>query len=289
MLSIKNDDLFVEISLLGAEIKKVIGKTGESYMWSGDKNIWGSVSPVLFPVVGKSVNDSIKYENKKYQFKNHGFARHTNFKIQDMSENKVTLFIDSNMISIEEYPFEFRFSVTYRLEKNQLITEYLVENLSNKIMHFSLGNHPGFKCPFDENSKIEDYIIQFEHPEVLEELFVNEEALFKRETKELQLKDGIIQLNKDSFNKGALVYTGYKSQTVSLKEKKTNRKITVSLDGFKYLGFWAKPGANFVCIEPWCGIGDFIDFDGEISERVGNISLEIGGNIKKSYIINFDY
>ncbi|ASG67051.1 hypothetical protein fh0823_25060 [Francisella halioticida] len=65
MIKIKNNNLLVEISELGAEVRAVVNmETDHQYMWSGDGRVWAGVSPVLFPVVGKSIDNKIKYERK---------------------------------------------------------------------------------------------------------------------------------------------------------------------------------------------------------------------------------
>ena len=49
---------------------------------------------------------------------------------------------------------------------------------------------------------------------------------------------------------------------------------------------WApstKPGCPFICIEPWCGIADRYDFEGDISERQYNHRLAP----KESYAFNY--
>lgn len=82
MITIKNDILLVEIIELGVEFRAIINvTTNHEYMWSGDSRVWSGVFPVLFPVVGKSHDNKIKYQGKEYLMGNHGLARHTVFDI----------------------------------------------------------------------------------------------------------------------------------------------------------------------------------------------------------------
>ena len=48
-------------------------------------------------------------------------------------------------------------------------------------------------------------------------------------------------------------------------------------EGFEQLGIWTKPGADFLCIEPWRGLPSPKDFDGEISEKPGMLLIPPGG------------
>jgi galactose mutarotase-like enzyme len=36
-----------------------------------------------------------------------------------------------------------------------------------------------------------------------------------------------------------------------------------------YLGIWTKPGAPFICIEPWHGLADPEGFSGDFSAKPG--------------------
>jgi galactose mutarotase-like enzyme len=43
-----------------------------------------------------------------------------------------------------------------------------------------------------------------------------------------------------------------------------------------HLGIWSKPGAGFVCIEPWQGFASPDDFDGEFAKRPGVVQIAPG-------------
>ena len=42
------------------------------------------------------------------------------------------------------------------------------------------------------------------------------------------------------------------------------------------LGIWQKPGARFLCIEPWAGIADPLGFEGDFTEKPGVATLAPG-------------
>ena len=52
MEQIKNDQLTLEISSLGAELQSIKDANGNEYLWDGDAKYWGKRSPLLFPIVG---------------------------------------------------------------------------------------------------------------------------------------------------------------------------------------------------------------------------------------------
>ena len=43
------------------------------------------------------------------------------------------------------------------------------------------------------------------------------------------------------------------------------------------LGVWTKPGAAFVCVEPWHGIADPEGFTGEFRDKPGVFAVAPGG------------
>lgn len=164
MIRIKNDNLLVEISELGAEVRAVINTATEhEYMWSGDGRVWAGVSPVLFPVVGKSHDNKIKYQGKEYPMGNHGLARHTVFDIVLHSENSIILAMETTK---EDYPFRLRLEISYTLEANKLLTEYNIINLEDNVASCGFGAHPAFACPFDDKHQINDYEITFSEQKI---------------------------------------------------------------------------------------------------------------------------
>ena len=52
-----------------------------------------------------------------------------------------------------------------------------------------------------------------------------------------------------------------------------------------YLGVWSKPGADFVCIEPWHGITDPEGFSGDFTEKPGVFVLKAGDSLATTMAI----
>ena len=59
----------------------------------------------------------------------------------------------------------------------------------------------------------------------------------------------------------------------------------MTFGGAEFLGLWAKPGAPYVCIEPWCGICDSVNVSGKIEEKPYVTSLEAGDKFVFTYEI----
>ena len=53
--------------------------------------------------------------------------------------------------------------------------------------------------------------------------------------------------------------------------------------GFPYLGIWAAKSADFICIEPWCGIADSVNSTQQLIEKEGINVLDSTDQFEKSW------
>ena len=157
MVTIKNDQLIVDISLEGAEMTSIRNaQTGEEYLWQGDDKYWGRQAPVLFPIVGRLIDNQYQYNGKTYTMNQHGFARDMTFTEQMVTSNSATFYLKSSPETLEKYPFEFSFQITYILHENQITVSYEILNPSNETIYYSVGGHPAFNVSQIVNEKGND-------------------------------------------------------------------------------------------------------------------------------------
>ena len=62
----------------------------------------------------------------------------------------------------------------------------------------------------------------------------------------------------------------------------------MSFPDFNYFGIWAKPGANYVCLEPWLGIADGVNTNQEFKTNEGILTLEPNKSFSASYVLQID-
>lgn len=270
MFQISNQQLTVAISAQGAELQSIYNKaTALEYMWSGDPAFWGKKSPVLFPIVGGLKNNSYTYQNKTYHLGRHGFARERDFAVSNQAEDSIRFSLVSDEKTMEVYPFTFRFSIEYRLKNNRLFVTYIVENTGESILYFSVGAHPAFKVPLVEGTAFEDYQLLFNQTENAGIYPLSAEGLIEKNTNPLLQNASTLALSKPLFYKDALVFKHLRSGSIGIVSDKTKHGLKLHYTNFPFMGIWSARNADFVCIEPWCGIADSVDTNGDLTQKEG--------------------
>lgn len=276
----------IQVSTHGAELQSIIANRRE-YLWHGDPVYWKRRAPVLFPIVGRLKNDTLRIDGHEYAMPQHGFARDTEF------EKRQGYYEMVSEECCENYPYLFNLAVRYATQGNTLNCEWQVTNRDDKTMHFQIGAHPAFLLPeYDEKDDIHGFIEFYDadnnmvSPVVLNRL---EEGLRVPYGGLLTLKNGQtrITITNHTFACGAILLEGKQVVSAILLDKHESPVLTVRCSKADAFGIWApyKLGCPFVCIEPWCGIADRYNFDGDISERDCNHSLTPGDTFIFSYSI----
>lgn len=273
-VTISNNFLTVSIKKEGAEICSITNRKGTEYMWDANPVVWGSNAPVLFPVIGSLKDKKFFYNGQEFYTPKHGFIRYNeNLKIENQTETSVTFVYTYSKETLAIYPFKFSFKITFSLSENSLSVHHTIENMGDDTMYFSLGGHPAFKCPLLPDESYDDYLLLFETEETCDTYLLDSAGLQSGKTMPLLKGDNILRLQHKLFENDALILKNPVSRKVSLCHETKGPVITVSFSDFNYLGIWAKPDGDFVCIEPWLGITDTADSNGDFTTKEGNIKL----------------
>ena len=284
MIKITNDSLEVTIAEAGAELQSIYNKqTNLEYMWSGDPAFWGKKSPVLFPVIGGMKNNSFQYKGNTYTLPRHGFAREQVFEVAHQTADSVTFSLATTAETLQVYPFQFKFSITYSLRENTLDTTYMVENNDEETMYFSVGAHPAFKVPLVDGEAFADSYIECNETENAPIYRVLDTIVVDTNPTPFFDNTNILPLTKELFYGDALVFKELKSTAMSIRSKHNNHGLTVSYEGFPFMGIWSAKDADFVCIEPWCGIADRADTTGILQEKEGINQLAPNANFSRTW------
>ena len=288
MYTIQNDTLKIKVKKIGAELCQISSvKNDTQFMWHADPGVWESYAPNLFPIIGALKNDTYHFENQEYCLPKHGFTRNNDAIIlHEQTSNSLTFKLMYDDASLKTYPFKFEFLITYVLTDNKIDIIHTIKNVDNKTLYFSVGGHPAFKCPVYDDEHYDDYILEFEYIENSETHLINmENGLISSKTKPVFNNSNTIKLTHDLFNNDALVFKDLKSRKATLKSKSHGAILTVSYKDFPYLGIWAKPSGDYVCIEPWLGIADNENTNQNLKEKEGILTLGSQQTFKVSYSI----
>lgn len=270
---IKNERLTVEISTYGAEVQSVKCDSREC-MWSGDPEVWEGHAPVLFPICGRLTEGNYIYNGEVYELCGHGFAKTAEFEVEKADKTEAVFLLRDNDDSKSHYPFAFEFRVIYKLTENELSVKYSVKNTDNKEMYFSVGAHEAYACP----GGIEGYSLKFEKEEKFDTLLLDGSFL-NRKSFEISKTSDTLPLKYEYFKLDTLIFDKLNSKKVSLVKNSGETVAEVDFSQFENLLIWTMQNAEFVCIEPWNGLPDYTDTDGDIKTKAGIIVLES----KKSY------
>ncbi|EGC0091492.1 aldose 1-epimerase family protein [Listeria monocytogenes] len=276
MIKLENEVLLVEMKTAGAELTRIFHKdTGLEYLWNADSKFWGRHSPVLFPTVGRLVDDTYLVDGKQHHLGQHGFARDRDFQVIEQTENTVRFELDADEDSLAIYPYKFKLSIIYTIEKNTVAVSYEVENTDNKRIYFSIGAHPAFHLPLTDGTTFEDYYLDFGTEENLETLCLEGPYRSGDIKKIIDEPARYLPLSYDLFKNDALIFEALKQKEMTIKSDKTPHFVKVSFPEFPFVGVWtAKPGTPFLCIEPWYGIADGVGESVELRDKAGIEHLE---------------
>jgi galactose mutarotase-like enzyme len=283
---IEQNQYRIAVKQEGAELCSFLDKAQMlEFIWQADPKVWPRHAPVLFPIVGKLQDDTYSYKGQEYQLPQHGFARDQKFDLLEKTDNSLTFELRENSTTLKHYPFRFVLQIQYLLDNNSVTIRHRVSNPADEDMYFSLGAHPGFNCPLQAGEFFTDYFLEFEKPETLERYLI-EKGLLNGQTEKVLNKKSVLPLRDSLFAKDAIVLKSFASNRLTLRSNHNPNEVTVSFEGFPYLGIWSKPvGASFLCIEPWHGIASTIGSSTDLTHKEGIKRLAPGKDFSCSYTI----
>ena len=279
LVTIQNDRLTVTISTLGAEMQSVKEADGTERLWQGDPKYWTGRAPIMFPVCGGLKEDAYYLDGTRYEMSKHGFAKLKEWTVESLDPEKAVFLLTEKQPG---FPFDYEFRAIYTLKGNALEITYDVRNTGERTFWYSVGSHEAWTTP----GGLEKYTVEFAQEEKLEcsvlygNLIGREPVVMGENIRELPLKT-------EYFLVDALVFPTLKSRSVTLKNSVNDKKIRVDYDGMDVLMLWTKPGADYICIEPWCNAPDYVDADMQIEHKPGCICLKAGEEKAKTHLITF--
>jgi galactose mutarotase-like enzyme len=283
-IELRSADLSAEIDPLGAQLSSLRDQDGRDLLWNGDKSVWAGRAPILFPIVGTLAGGSYRLGSKTYPLSRHGFARGKRFEVTNAQPSTATFILRADDETGAVYPFRFELEVRYALNGPTLSLTAVVRNASREEMPASLGFHPGFRWPLPFGEPRASHFIQFEAEETAPLRRIDANGLMSPERHRSPIVRRRLSLTDELFKDDVLIFDQVRSRSVSYGAEQGPR-IGVQFRDAPYLGLWTRPGAEFVCIEPWQGLTDPAGFSGDFFQKPGIFTVAPGGTHSLSVVI----
>ncbi len=304
MLYIENEYLKADFRSLGGELIALWDKKTQTHRLKVGNKYWSYYAPTLFPIVGRSYNDTIWVNGDAFPMEKHGFLRKTKLSTTNsLNPHQITFELTYNEQTLKVFPYYFKILLDYKLNQNTLEVSYQIQNIvptyelneRNAIFPCQVGGHPAFNLNAFEDLSIQDYYLQFDNEEQNTRHLINKEGYFTGQTEKIPIYDKKLVLNDSFFEKDAIILKNVLSRFVELRNTKNSHGIRVqykdclqystSIQNFVHLGLWKPVQADFLCIEPWYGCADPVDFNKPFEQKETVLLIEKGSTVKLTYFI----
>jgi galactose mutarotase-like enzyme len=272
---IASDRLTAEISEAGAELQRLTDAAGRDWLWDGDPAFWAGRAPILFPIVGTLNRDRFRWQGETYGLPRHGFARRRDFALVEQDRDGLILRLESDAATRAVWPFDCALDMIFTVRGATLTMTARVTNRGDAAMPASFGFHPALRWPLPGERGKTGHVIRFDRPEPAPVRRLDADGLLDPEPRPSPVQGDLLGLDDGLFAEDALIFDRLESRRLTF-EGPGGSRATVDFDGMPHLGLWMKPGAGYLCIEPWQGFSDPAGFHGEIDEKPGMVTIAPG-------------
>jgi len=267
-VSLSSGDLTAEVNPLGAQLSTLRDRTGRDLLWDGDPAVWTGRAPILFPIVGTLAGGCYRLGPKIYHLPRHGFARGRLFNVVEATSATATFRLKADEATCQVYPFRFELDVEFTLDGPTLSVTTYVRNAGDEDMPASFGYHPAFRWPLPFGRTRSSHFIEFASDDPAPIRRLDADGLLSPERYPTPISRRRLALEDSLFKDDVIIFDEIRSRSVTYGADDGPR-LRVSYPDAPYLGLWTKPGADFICIEPWHGVADPAGFSGDFRAKTG--------------------
>lgn len=281
---LENAHLAIDVSSLGAELQSITTRNGAAWLWNGDAAFWTGRSPVLFPIVGKAPDDTLLIDGKPHAMAQHGFARRREFALAAATDTLCRYALEASDETRGAYPFDFALTVEHRLDGPALTVAAEVENRGREPMPFGCGFHPAFVWPLPGAEGRPHTVTLDNGASPTRQPLENGLLLQHRDPSPFE--KGRLALAHGQFENDALVFPdGAGDGLVYAAEG--GPALAFRFENLPNLALWTKPGAPFLCIEPWHGTAAEKGGSRELKDRPYTTMLAPGDSKRFAFTVTF--
>lgn len=273
-MQISNAALTLELATRGGELRSIKTNDGAEWLWQGDPAWWGGRSPLLFPVVGKSPKDAVGIAGEPYPMPAHGVARISDFRLAETAAGSARFALEATDETRKSYPFNFRLDITYTLDGHTIGIEATVVNRDSTPMPLQFGYHPGFAWPLPGSDG---------KPHAVTLANGAEPALYRLDADKLLLRTpqpspfdaGHLLPHRSQYEADAMIFVDGAGDHIAFFADGGGR-IEMHTENLPNFALWQKPGAPYLCLEPWHGTAPWNDQGDALEDRNGSLVLPPG-------------
>ncbi|MEP7244788.1 MAG: aldose 1-epimerase family protein [Gammaproteobacteria bacterium] len=274
-VTVRSTELSAGIDPLGAQLSALRDSAGRGLLWHGDPAVWAGRAPLLFPIVGTLAGGRYRLGDQSFALGRHGFARGKPFEIVASTPSAAVFRLGTDEATLAVYPFQFELEVAFTVAGPTLSIVATARNLGSEKMPASLGFHPGFLWPLPFGQARSNHFIQFEADEPAPVRRIDSAGLMTDERHPTPIVNRRLALTDELFRNDVLILDQVQSRAV-VYGAEGGPQLEIRFPDSTCLGLWTKPGAPFVCIEPWQGVTDPAGFAGDIREKPGIFEVAPG-------------
>lgn len=237
-------------------------------MGPGDPASWAGRAPLLFPIVGRLANDAYRHGGQTYVLPKHGFARTAMFDVVHQAGDAALFRLRDDAATRGAYPFAFELDARFALADATLAMTVTVRNCGATAMPASFGFHPAFAWPLPGAAARAGHRITFAAAEPAPLAALSPDGLILPTPRPTPVAGRDLMLDDTLFTDDALIWTALNSRQLTYGAEGAGQ-LEIAFPDTDMLGVWTKPGAPFVCIEPWAGHADPVGYAGDFVDKPG--------------------
>jgi galactose mutarotase-like enzyme len=282
---LQSDALTAQVDPLGAQLSVLRDAQGRDLLWNGDPAYWNGRAPILFPIVGALHQGHYLWGGKHYALPRHGFARGRRFEVVKASSVHAVFRLRADEATRAVYPFDFELELRFVLQGPDLAVTATVRNGGPEPMPASVGFHPALRWPLPGGASRALHRLEFEVEESAPVRRLDRDGLLTPDLHASPVVGRTLMLADALFEQDVVIFDQPRSHRLHYCAE-DGPGIEVRFPDARYLGLWSKPGAPFVCIEPWRGVADPQGFEADLREKPGIELLAAGASLSTTLVLS---